>query len=118
MEKGKRLQEKSRIKHKRPAGTLRQAVLSSTGAKGLRGGPRCSGKKLPSQGPIPPIRGKCPEGTKGVGSCQPQADGEVAANLLQPLRLGVPPSHLPFQGRLLGVRNAQKREAAAAASFL
>ena len=23
--------------------------------------------RLPSQGPIPPIRGKCPEGTKGVG---------------------------------------------------
>ena len=22
---------------------------------------------LPFQGPIPPIRGKCPEGTKGVG---------------------------------------------------
>ena len=24
-------------------------------------------ERLPSQGPIPPIRGKCPEGTKGVG---------------------------------------------------
>ena len=24
-------------------------------------------QRLPSQGPIPPIRGKCPEGTKGVG---------------------------------------------------
>ena len=24
-------------------------------------------KRLPFQGPIPPIRGKCPEGTKGVG---------------------------------------------------
>ena len=24
-------------------------------------------ESLPSQGPIPPIRGKCPEGTKGVG---------------------------------------------------
>ena len=24
-------------------------------------------KRLPSQGPIPPVRGKCPEGTKGVG---------------------------------------------------
>ena len=25
------------------------------------------GERLPFQGPIPPIRGKCPEGTKGVG---------------------------------------------------
>ena len=24
-------------------------------------------QRLPFQGPIPPIRGKCPEGTKGVG---------------------------------------------------
>ena len=30
--------------------------------------PSC-GQRLPFQGPIPPIRGKCPEGTKGVGSC-------------------------------------------------
>ena len=29
--------------------------------------PRRSGQRLPFQGPIPPIRGKCPEGTKGVG---------------------------------------------------
>ena len=27
----------------------------------------CDPPRLPSQGPIPPIRGKCPEGTKGVG---------------------------------------------------
>ena len=52
MEKGKRLQGKSRIKHKRPAGTLRRAVLSSTGAKGLRGEPRCSGKKAPLSGEL------------------------------------------------------------------
>ena len=50
MEKGKRLQGKSRIKHKRPAGTLRRAILSGTGAKGLRGEPRCSGKKAPLSG--------------------------------------------------------------------
>lgn len=50
MEKGKRLQGKSRIKRKRPAGTLRRAVLSSTGAKGLRGEPRCSEKKAPLSG--------------------------------------------------------------------
>ena len=27
---------------------------------------------LPFQGPIPPIRGKCPEGTKGVGMLSPK----------------------------------------------
>ena len=27
----------------------------------------CTHQRLPFQGPIPPIRGKCPEGTKGVG---------------------------------------------------
>ena len=29
-------------------------------------------KRLPFQGPIPPIRGKCPEGTKGVGMLSPK----------------------------------------------
>ena len=33
----------------------------------LRGDPAAAGQRLPLQGPIPPIRGKCPEGTKGVG---------------------------------------------------
>ena len=27
---------------------------------------------LPFQGPIPPVRGKCPEGTKGVGMLSPK----------------------------------------------
>ena len=108
MEKGKRLQEKSRIKHKRPAGTLRQAVLSSTGAKGLRVDPAAAEKSSPLRGRFP-LSGEMSRRDKGVGSCQPQADGEVAANLLQPLRLGVPPSHLPFQGRLLGVRTQKRR---------
>ena len=30
--------------------------------------PQNAPQRLPSQGPIPPIRGKCPEGTKGVGT--------------------------------------------------
>ena len=34
---------------------------------------------LPFQGPIPPIRGKCPEGTKGVGMLSPK----VTERLLQ-----------------------------------
>ena len=33
----------------------------------LRGPCRGASQRLPFQGPIPPIRGKCPEGTKGVG---------------------------------------------------
>ena len=33
-------------------------------------------KRLPFQGPIPPIRGKCPEGTKGVGSWLGAAETE------------------------------------------
>ena len=41
------------------------------GTKRLRGSPfrpyRTHHPWLPFQGPIPPIRGKCPEGTKGVG---------------------------------------------------
>ena len=39
MEKGKRLQGKSRIKRKRPAGTFRRAVLSSTGPGAPQGSP-------------------------------------------------------------------------------
>ena len=33
----------------------------------LRGPCRSASQRLPFQWPIPPIRGKCPEGTKGVG---------------------------------------------------
>ena len=32
----------------------------------------CTHQRLPFQGPIPPIRGKCPEGTKGVGTLSPK----------------------------------------------
>ena len=56
-------------------------------------------KRLPSQGPIPPIRGKCPEGTKGVGMLSPK----VTERLLQiccNLSVSAPPSHLPWEGRL------------------
>ena len=35
-------------------------------------GPLRRAQRLPSQGPIPPIRGKCPEGTKGVGTLSPK----------------------------------------------
>ena len=53
----------------------------------------------PFQGPIPPIRGKCPEGTKGVGMLAPK----VTERLLQiwyDLSVSAPPSHLPWEGRL------------------
>ena len=56
-EKGKRLQGKSRIKRKRPAGTLRRAVLSSTGA----GAPQGS----PLRGRFPLSGGNVPKGQKG-----------------------------------------------------
>ncbi len=39
MEKGKRLQSEKRIKRKRPAGTFRRAVLSSTGPGAPQGSP-------------------------------------------------------------------------------
>ena len=49
----------------RPA-TTATSVFTKWPAKS-RSGNSNKRKKLPSQGPIPPIRGKCPEGTKGVG---------------------------------------------------
>ena len=39
---------------------------------------------LPFQGPIPPIRGKCPEGTKGVGTLSPKVterSSQICCNL-------------------------------------
>ena len=36
---------------------------------------------LPFQGPIPPIRGKCPEGTKGVGSWLGAAETERSSQI-------------------------------------
>ena len=54
---------------------------------------------LPFQGPIPPIRGKCPEETKGVGMLSPK----VTERLLQiwyDLSVSAAPSHLPWKGRL------------------
>ena len=35
---------------------------------------------LPFQGPIPPIRGKCPEGTKGVGMLSAQLTERLSPN--------------------------------------
>ena len=37
-------------------------------------------ERLPSQGPIPPIRGKCPEGTKGVGMLSAQLTERLSPN--------------------------------------
>ena len=54
---------------------------------------------LGHKGPIPPIRGKCPEGTKGVGMLSPK----VTERLLQiwyDLSVSASPSHLPWKGRL------------------
>ena len=61
-------------------------------------------KRLPFQGPIPPIRGKCPEGTKGVGMLSPK----VTERLLQicgDLSVSASPSHLPWEGRPWGAHS-------------
>ena len=56
-------------------------------------------KRLPSQGPIPPIRGKCPEGTKGVGMLSPKVT-ERLSQICCDLSVSASPSHLPWKGRL------------------
>ena len=54
---------------------------------------------LPFQGPIPPIRGKCPEGTKGVGMLSPKVT-ERLLQICDNLSVSAVPSHLPWKGRL------------------
>ena len=56
-------------------------------------------KRLPSQGPSPPIRGKCPEGTKGVGMLSPKVT-ERLSQICCDLSVSASPSHLPWKGRL------------------
>ena len=59
---------------------------------------------LPFQGPIPPIRGKCPEGAKGGGMLSPK----VTERLLQicgDLSVSASPSHLPGEGRPWGTHS-------------
>ena len=56
-------------------------------------------KRLPFQGPIPPIRGKCPEGTKGVGMLSPKVT-ERLLHICGDLSVSASPSHLPWKGRL------------------
>ena len=48
---------------------------------------------LPFQGPIPPIRGKCPEGTKGVGMLSAQLTEGL---LLQICNCSMPPAAPSF----------------------
>ena len=54
---------------------------------------------LPFQGPIPPIRGKCPEGTKGVGMLSAKQTERLSQIRLN-LSVSAAPSHLPWKGRL------------------
>ena len=49
-------------------------------------------ERLPSQGPIPPIRGKCPEGTKGVG----MLSAKLTERLLQICNCLMPPAAPSF----------------------
>ena len=55
-------------------------------------------KRLPSQGPIPPIRGKCPEGTKGVGMLSPKVT-ERLLHICGNLSVSASPSQLPCEVR-------------------
>ena len=59
-------------------------------------------QRLPFQGPIPPIRGKCPEGTKGVGMLSPKVT-ERLYQICRDLSVSASPSHLPWKGRLWAV---------------
>ena len=73
---------------RRPPGRL------SAGSRG-----KSCRKRLPFQGPIPPIRGKCPEGTKGVGTLSPKVTerlSQIWHDLSVPA-IAVPPS--PHRGR-------------------
>ena len=60
----------------------------------------CMHQRLPFQGPIPPIRGKCPEGTKGVGMLSPKVT-ERLSQICCDLSVSASPSHLPWKGRPL-----------------
>ena len=59
---------------------------------------------LPFQGPIPPIRGKCPEGTKGVGMLSPKVT-ERLLHICGDLSVSASPSHLPWEGRPWGTHS-------------
>ena len=61
-------------------------------------------ERLPSQGPIPPIRGKCPEGTKGVGMLSPKVT-ERLLHICGDLSVSASPSHLPWEGRPWGTHS-------------
>ena len=65
--------------------------------------PSC-GERLPFQGPIPPIRGKCPEGTKGVGMLSPKVT-ERLLHICGDLSVSASPSHLPWEGRPWGTHS-------------
>ena len=64
----------------------------------------CTHQRLPFQGPIPPIRGKCPEGTKGVGMLSPKVT-ERLLHICGDLSVSASPSHLPWEGRPWGTHS-------------
>ena len=61
-------------------------------------------KGSPFQGPIPPIRGKCPEGTKGVGMLSPKVT-ERLLHICGDLSVSASPSHHPGEGRPWGTHS-------------
>ena len=74
------------------------SALGRGGALLLQNSPQ----RLPLQGPIPPIRGKCPEGTKGVGMLSAKQTERLSQIRLD-LSVSASPSHLPWKGRLWAV---------------
>ena len=60
----------------------------------------CTHQRLPVQGPIPPIRGNRPEGTKGVGMLSPKVT-ERLSQICCDLSVSASPSHLLWKGRPL-----------------
>ena len=53
---------------------------------------------------IPPIRGKCPEGTKGVGMLSPKVTKRLL-HICGDLSVSASPSHLPWEGRPWGTHS-------------
>ena len=74
----------------------------------------CALKRLPFQGPIPPIRGKCPEGTKGVGMLSAQLTERLSPNsenLRRCAPLGSPErGAVSAQPRLRGCRRSAGKD--------
>ena len=61
--------------------------------------------KAPPPGADSPYQGETSRRDKRGRDAVTEGDGEVVTNLVRPLRLGVPPSHLPWEGRPWGTHS-------------